>query len=95
MNYNQRVASRQSACPDEGEFDFVVNQVQLFSIAGPYVQLEGTRHVTQTIFYTLSSVHITNIYEVTDEPHAHKYESFPAHSTVSDEELSDKCFSYS
>jgi hypothetical protein len=30
MNYNQRVASRQSACPDEGEFDFVVNQVELF-----------------------------------------------------------------
>ena len=26
-------------------------------------------------------------YEVTDEPHAHKYASFPAHSTVSDEEL--------
>ena len=79
MNYNQRVASRQSACPDEGEFDFVLNQVELFFIAGPYVQLEGTWHVTWTIFYTLSSVHITNIYWDTDEPHAHKYANFPVH----------------
>jgi len=62
MNYNQRVASRQSACPDEGEFDFVVNQVELFfSITGLYVQLEGTSHVTWTIFYTMSTVHSTNI----------------------------------
>ena len=30
MNYNQRVALRQSASPDEGESDFVVNQLELF-----------------------------------------------------------------